>query len=182
MFGTVYCFVLLVASMAPVPKAIERDAFLAACQAQETELLKFFSDDDVWQPKRNAELLTELQIAGVVRPKGIVAKLLRHMAYTDDKFARNSRIPSPEQLYPAYGALKKYGAAVIAELFTYLKRDEQIEEGPKARIEAFLAAYLLCELSDDPAVGKALARIRIQHELDRHPKADFPRLKAILAR
>lgn len=183
MFGTVHFCIALLVPMAPVPKvkAMEPSAFLKACRDQEAALVAFFSDESVWRPERKAELLVRLQVVGVVRPKVIVPKLLAHLDYYDDTYEIRQRLPAPEWEYPVYGALKKYGAAIIPELIAYLKKTDPPANERKARIEAYLSLLLLRELSDEKGVGKAMARARIQHELDQFPQADFPRLKTLLS-
>ena len=182
MFVSIQSLLTLLVTMAPVPitKPMEPTAFIGACRDQEKALATFFSDVAVWRPERKDELLVRLQVAGVVRPKAIVPRLLAHLDYRDDAYDINKRLPIPELRYPVYGALKKYGAAAIPDLITHLKRDDPIADDRKASIEAYLSALLLIELSDDQDIGKSMARRRIRYEIDRFPKADFPQLKAVL--
>ena len=182
MFGTVQSLLTLLVTMAPVPitKPMEPSAFIGACRDQEKALATFFSDDAVWRPERKDALLVRLQVAGLVRPKAIIPRLLAHLDYRDEAYDKHKRPPSPELRYPVYGALKKYGAAAIPDLITHLKRDDPIADDRKASIEAYLSALLLIELSDDQDIGKSMARRRIRYEIDRFPKADFPRRKALL--
>ena len=172
--------VLSIIAMAPVPatKPMEPSAFLAASRDQETVLVTYFSDDAVWHPERKDALLVRLQIAGLVRPKAIIPRLLAHIDYHDD--AQDKRLSIPELEYPVYGALKKYGAVAIPHLIAHLKRDDPIDKDRKASIEAYLSVLLLSDLSDDRDIGKSMARARIRYEIDRFPKADFPRLKVLM--
>ena len=182
MFGTLPVCVALLVSMVPVPpepKPMEPTAFLAACKAQESALSKFFADENNWKPERKAEMLVQLKIAGVVRPMAIVPTLLKHIDYYDDPYVIH-RKPTQEMLYPVYGALKKYGAVAIPELMTHLKRADPVVAGRPADLEASLSVRLLSDVSDERKCGAAIARIRIQYEMDRTPNAEFPRLKALL--
>lgn len=176
--------ITLAVPLAPVPNikpSMEPSAFLAAGRDQERALVSYFSDELVWRPDRKDELLVRLQVAGVVRPKAIIPRLLTHLDYHDDAYDIHKKLPIPELEYPVYGALKKYGAAAIPDLIAHLKRDEPLADDRKASIEAFLSVLLLSDLSDDRDIGKSMARARIRYEIDRFPKADFPRLKALLA-
>ena len=182
MFGTLPVCVALLVSMVPVPpdpKAMDPAAFLAACKAQESSLSKFFADESNWKPERKAEMLLQLKIAGVVRPMAIVPTLLKHIDYYDDPYVIH-RKPTQEMLYPVYGALKKYGTVAIPELMTHLKRADPVVAGRPADLEASLSVQLLSDVSDERKCGAAIARIRIQYEMDRTPNAEFPRLKALL--
>ena len=70
MFGTLTICVALLVPMVPVPpdpKPMDPAEFLAACDAQEMALVKFFAEDRNWK----AEMLLQLKIAGVVRPMAI---------------------------------------------------------------------------------------------------------------
>lgn len=180
MCGTVLSIVALMATIAPVPatKPMEPSAFLTAARDQEAVLVTDFSDDAVWRPDRKDALLVRLQVAGLVRPKAIIPRLLGHIDYHDD--AHEKKLSIPELEYPVYGALKKYGAVAIPDLIAHLKRDDPVAKDRKASTEAFLSALLLSDLSDDRDIGKSMARARIRYEIDRFPKADFPRLKAVL--
>ncbi len=182
MFGTLTIYVSLLVSMVPVPpdpKPMEPAAFLAACNAQEPALSKFFADESNWKPERKAEMLLQLKIAGVVRPMAIVPALIKHLDYYDDPLGFN-RIPPTERIFPVYGALKKYGTVAIPELMTHLKRADPVVAGRPADLEASLSVQLLSDVSDERKCGAAIARIRIQYEIDRNPNAEFPRLKALL--
>lgn len=183
MFSTLPVCVALLVSMVPVPpdpKPMDSAAFLAACNAQEMALVKFFADENNWKPERKAEMLLQLKIAGVVRPMAIVPALMKHLDYYDDDYEQHKKIPAMEWLYPAYGALKKYGVAAYPELMDRLKRAEPVVDGRPAYLEASLALNLLIDVSDEKKSGKEIARIRIQFEIDRSPKSEFPRLKTLL--
>ena len=182
MFGTLPVFVALLLPMVPVPpdqKPMEPAAFLAACKAQESALSKFFADESNWKPERKAELLVQLKIAGAVRPMAIVPILIKRMDYYDDAYEIH-RMPTKEMTYPVYGALKKYGAVAFPELMKHLKRDDPYVDGRLANLETSLSVHLLSDVSDERKCGAAIARIRIQYEIDRTPNAEFPRLKALL--
>src|SRR5438552_371579 len=134
MFAVGLLFLYFLAPPIPTATAIEPSDFLKACSLQEAAIIKYFESDQIWRPDRKGELLEQLRIVGILRPKVLIPILIHHIHYYDDAHKRNMKAPTPEEEYPVYGALKQYGNTAYPDLFVFLRRSDAVEKGRTADI------------------------------------------------
>lgn len=182
--GTAAILASLLAAPVRQADAQSPEQFLASCRERGRAATAFLATKAAWTPENKPQLMDSLRVVGLVRPDEAIPVLVAHITYRDNVYGKleQTQQTPPELEYPVYGVLRQYGAAAIPALIAHLKRPGPVVDDLDSARELYLSALLLRGLSDDPKVGKAMARARIQRELDRFPQADFPRLKAVLAR
>jgi len=124
---------------------------------------------NVWsKTTRKQELADALSLAMKLRSKTVAPVLAQHIAYTPFQDHELSR-PAPKEVqYPAYAVLKQTGLPAVQALLDQLKSTDYRENRKENGRQKFMLLVLcIRDIYDEGGHGKALARRRIEIEIEK---------------